>query len=484
MLSRVAKSVVNLTRRQLSSTAFRKPLSLAVCNPPVVPDVTDEMRTNYFSNPRLKKRKVPIQLRQSGDLDGDGIDATGHRMLIDARTRKGPFFHLSQQAGAWCFTHYNRMYHPRCIFSKAEGGMNAEYEHLTSKVAVINVAVERQICVKGPDAEKFVNMVITRNARAIKPQTCKYVIMCNRHGGIINDPVLLRLSSDEFWFSLADSDAGFYLEGVNAMGNYDCDIDEIDVAPLSLAGPYAMNTMCKLIGEEIATGMPYFGLHEATIGGCSVVVTRTGFSSEANFEIYLRDAHRDAELLYRAVMDAGAEFDIREICIPHHSRIEGGMLSWGQDIDNEVNPFECGLGWQVNTKKKEYIGRDALLKIKEEGATHKLVGLRMGGHPIDWYPSDFYHVQEKGAGLDDEIVGYVTSAWYSPSQLTNIALAMLPVDLTEEGTELQVSLPDAYASTPGSSDVAEVCAVPFKKIDSAEDRTGMSKTGKKTGSKD
>jgi glycine cleavage system aminomethyltransferase T len=465
----------SLPKRWLSTTAlFRKPASLAAANPPAMPDVPRSLTNEYFGNARLKQRTVPIQLRQSGDLGGDGIAVKGHRMLIDARTRKGPFFHLSQQAGAWCFTHYNRMYHPRAIFTKEEGGLNAEYEQLTTKVAVINVAVERQICVKGPEAEEFVNMVITRNAKLIKPGTCKYVIMCNEKGGIMNDPVLLRLSKDEFWFSLADSDAGFYLEGVNAMGKYNCTIEEIDVAPLSLAGPFAMDTMCNMIGKEVAQNMPYFGLHETTINGCDVVVTRTGFSSEANFEIFLRDAHRDAELLYGAVMEAGAEYGIREICIPHHSRIEGGMLSWGQDIDNEVNPFECGLGWQVNTKKKEYIGRDALLKIKEEGATHKLVGLRMGGNPIDWYPSDFYHVRD-----GDELVGYVTSAWYSPNQKVNIALAMLPMDLTEEGTALHVSLPDEYASTPGMYDVAEVCAVPFKKIDSAEDRTGMSKTGTK-----
>lgn len=474
MLQRLATQITSKNKKWFSTNVFRKPASLAAANPPKVPSVPESTRDTYFANSRLKKRTVPIQLRQSGDLDGNGIAVKGHRMLIDTRTRKGPFFHLSQQAGAWCFTHYNRMYHPRAIFSKEEGGLNAEYEHLTTKVALINVAVERQICVKGPGAEDFVNMVITRNTKLIKPQTCKYVIMCNEKGGIINDPVLLRLSKDEFWFSLADSDAGFFLEGVNAIGKYDCSIEEIDVAPLSLAGPFAMDTMCKMIGEDVAKAMPYFGLHETTINGCSVVVTRTGFSSEANFEIFLRDAHRDAELLYSAVMEAGKEFGIREICIPHNSRIEGGMLSWGQDIDNEVNPFECGLGWQVNTKKKEYIGRDALLKIKEEGASHKLVGLRMGGNPIDWYPADFYHVHD-----GDDLVGYVTSACFSPSQKTNIALAMLPMDLTEEGTELAVYLPDEYASTPGMFDIAKVCEVPFKKIDSAEDRTGMSKTGTK-----
>lgn len=205
-------------------------------------------------------------------------------MLIDARTRKGPFFHLSLKAGAWCFTHYNNMYHPRCIMSRDEGGMDAEYEQLCSKVALINVAVERQIQVKGPDAEKFVDLVITRKASAIKVGCAKYVILCNKEGGIINDPVLLRIADDEFWFSIADSGAGLYLQGVNALGAYDVTIQEIDVAPLSIAGPFALDTIRCLIGP-VADDIPYFGLVHAQIQGCQVVVTRTGFSAEKNFEV-------------------------------------------------------------------------------------------------------------------------------------------------------------------------------------------------------
>jgi len=437
----------------------------------------------FFKNASLKPRQIPIQLRQSGDLGGDGIDIEGHRMLIDARTRKGPFHHLSQRAGAWCWTHYNRMYHPRCVMSKEEGGMDAEYEHLTTKVALINVAVERQIQVKGPDAEAFVDRVITRRADKIKPGTAKYAILCNKAGGIINDPVLLRLKEDEFWFSLADSDAGLYLQGVNALGAYDVEVQEIDVAPLSLAGPLALDTMISMIGEEAARNLAFYHFLETRINGCDVVVARTGFSSEANFEIYLRDATRDAEKLYDAIMDAGKQFGIREIAIPHHSRIEGGMLSYGQDIDIETNPYECGLGWMVNLKKKsDFVGKAALATIKAEGATHKLAGLRLGGEPINWYPADFFHVYSK-----DNLVGYVTSAWYSPVQKSNIAFAMLPVSQTEMGTELEVAIPSAYKTEGMAQDAGDgsvvvqavVCPVPFKKMDNAEARTSLIRTQSK-----
>lgn len=445
------------------------------CNPLPPSPVPKTTLDEYFANPHLKKRSVPIQLRQSGDLGGEGISAPGNRMLIDARTRKGPFFHLSQRAGAWTFTHYNRMYHPRCVISEEEGGMDAEYDQLCNRVAVVNVAVERQIQVKGPDAEKFVDMVITRRASSVKVGSAKYVVLCNRDGGIINDPVLLRPAEDEFWFSLADSDAGLYLQGVNAMGTFECTINEIDVAPLSIAGPDAVHVMKTMIGP-IAETLPFYGrLHHTEIEGCKVVVTRSGFSAEANYEIFLYDAHRNAETLYDAVMAAGADWDIRETAIPHHSRIEGGLLSYGQDMDLEVNPFEVGLAWQVNLKKENFIGKGALAKIKAEGATHRLVGLRLGGKPINWYPADFYHVRDAPAKHGGQLVGYVTSAWFSPAQQSNIALAYLPASFAETGTDLSVTLPAEYAET--GCVPATVVPVPFKVVDSAESRTGMSKSG-------
>ncbi|TDJ27466.1 MAG: aminomethyl transferase family protein [Gammaproteobacteria bacterium] len=421
-----------------------------------------------FANSRLKKRRIPIQLRQSGDNGDEGILAEGSRLLVDTLLHKGPYWHLSQAAGAWCYSVYNHVYHPRAYIKPEDGGLMQEYVYLTEHVTLWNVAVERQIQVKGPDAEAFVDMVITRRADKCAIGKCRYVIVCNSDGGILNDPVLLRLDADEFWFSLANTDIGLYLQGVNAFNRYDVEINEIDVSPVQIQGPKSTNLMRDLVGDGI-DDVPYYGLMWAEVGGCKVVISRTGFSAEAGFEIYLFDAIRNAEKMWNAVLAAGEAHNLHVIAPGHHRRIEAGILSYGQDMDVETNPYECGLGWMVDLSKHDFIGKAALQKIHQEGVSHKLAGLRMGGKPITWYPADFYHVF-----ADGELVGYVTSAWFSPVQASNIAFAMLPVELTELGTNLQVALPRTYAD--GLVD-AEVVETPFKRPDSPG--TGLLATGSK-----
>jgi len=431
-------------------------------------DGQDQVDDELFDNPNLKKRRVPVQLRQSGDNGPEGLEAKGSRLLIDCRIRKGPYWHLSQAAGAWCYSVYNHIYHPRAYIRPEDGGLMKEYEYLTEHVTMWNVAVERQIQVKGPDAERFIDMVITRRAAKCEVGKCRYVILCTPEGGIINDPVMLRPAEDEFWLSLADTDTGLYLQGVNAFGQYDVTIQEIDVAPVQIQGPKSTALMRDLVGDEI-DDVPYYGMLWAEVGGCETVISRTGFSAEAGYEIYLYDATRNAEKMWNAVLEAGKAHNLKVIAPGHHRRIEAGILSWGQDMDLEVNPYECGLGWQVDLTKDAFIGKEALQRIHDEGVTHKLAGLRMGGEPITWYPADFYHVF---AG--DELVGYVTSAWFSPTQESNIGFAMLPVALTELGTELTVALPSTYADAPVEATVVDT---PFKKPDSPG--TGMLKTGSK-----
>lgn len=423
---------------------------------------------DMFANSRLKKRRIPIQLRQSGDNGDEGILAEGSRLLVDTLLHKGPYWHLSQAAGAWCYSVYNHVYHPRAYIKPEDGGLMQEYVYLTEHVTLWNVAVERQIQVKGPDAEAFVDMVITRRADKCETGKCRYVIVCNSDGGILNDPVLLRLAADEFWFSLANTDIGLYLQGVNAFNRYDVEINEIDVSPVQIQGPKSTNLMRDLVGDGI-DDVPYYGLMWAEVGGCKVVISRTGFSAEAGFEIYLFDAIRNAEKMWNAVLAAGEAHNLHVIAPGHHRRIEAGILSYGQDMDVETNPYECGLGWMVDLSKHDFIGKAALQKIHQEGVSHKLAGLRMGGKPITWYPADFYHVF-----ADGELVGYVTSAWFSPVQASNIAFAMLPVELTELGTNLQVALPRTYAD--GLVD-AEVVETPFKRPDSPG--TGLLATGSK-----
>ena len=400
-------------------------------------------------------RTVPTNLRQSGP--------TPVQMLISTRVRKSPFWHLSVEAGCWRATVYNRMYHPRGYERPEDGGAMAEYRALVNGVTLWNVAVERQIRVKGPDAEDFVNTVITRDATRIQPMHGKYCILCNEAGGILNDPVLLRLARDEFWFSVSDSDLMLWLQGVNTPKRWNVDIREIDVAPLQVQGPLSEDLMVDLIGEELRQ-IPYYGLMEAEIEGCPVIISQTGFSGEKGYEVYVRDASEAAERVWYALRGIGARYGLRVIAPGHHRRIAAGILSWGQDMDAETSPFQVNLAYQVPRKKTaDYIGKAELERQRDEieGGGYpfrlKLVGLKLGGEPITDYAPDFWLIGDSSG----KRCGYVTSPWYSPDLGTNIALGYVPWELSEIGTQLQVELPEMYAEASGQPVSGVVSKVPF-----------------------
>ena len=402
-------------------------------------------------------RKVPVNLRQSGP--------TPVEMLISTRVRKSPFWHLSHAAGCWRATVYNRMYHPRGYVRPEDGGAMAEYDALVNHVTLWNVAVERQIRVKGPDAEAFVNRVVTRDATRIRPMNGKYVILCNEAGGILNDPVLLRLAEDEFWFSISDSDLELWLRGVNVGLGMDVDIAEIDVAPLQIQGPKSEALMADLFGEAVRR-VPYYGMMEADVAGCLVVISQTGFTGEKGYEIYLRDATLHAEALWNAIVAAGQKHNLMVIAPAHHRRIAAGILSWGQDIDKEVSPFQCLLAYQVPRKKQaDYIGRAALERQRSEIEAGRppfkttMVGLTFGGRPVTDYAPDFWLISGEDGG---DPVGYVTSPWFAPELGANIALGWLPLEMRALGTRLSVWLPEAYADEPGHPVAGEVVEVPFR----------------------
>ena len=402
-------------------------------------------------------RIVPINLRQSG--------RTPTELLISTRVRKSPYWHLSHDTGCWRATVYNRTYHPRGYVRPEEGGAAVEHEALTNHVTLWNVAVERQIQIKGPDAERFVDYVITRDATRIRPMQAKYVILCNEKGGILNDPVLLRLAAEEFWFSLADSDMLFWLQGVYVGKRMDVEINEIDVCPLQIQGPKSLALMVDLLGDDVRD-IPYYGILETEVEGCPVVVSQSGFSGEKGYEIYLRDATLHAEKLWRALLDAGKPHQLMVTAPGHQRRIQAGILSWGQDIDHETVPFQCNLAYQVPRKKQgDYIGRTALERMRAEIDAGRppfsmvMVGMKLGGKPIDDYAPDFWLVSDADGG---DPIGYLTSPWHAPELGSNISLGYVPIGKSAVGTELLVWLPDEYAGEPGQPDRAQVCEVPFR----------------------
>ena len=401
-------------------------------------------------------RVVPINLRQSG--------RTPTELLISTRVRKSPFWHLSHEAGCWRATVYNRIYHPRGYVKPEDGGAMVEYEALVNRVTMWNVAVERQIRVKGPDAEAFTDFVITRDATKIEPMHGKYAILCNEKGGILNDPVLLRLSEDEFWFSISDSDLLLWMQGVNVAKKFNVEIDEIDVCPLQIQGPLSEDLMAKLAGEELRD-VPYYGLMEANINGADCVISQTGFTGEKGYEIYVRDTHENAEKVWNKVLEDGEEFGLMVIAPAHHRRIAAGILSWGQDLDHETSPFQVNLSYQVpRNKKSDYIGKAELERqrgVIDNGDAPfkmKMVGITLGGKEITDYAPDFWLV----ADTDGNDMGYVTSPWWSPELETNIALAWVPWSSSEVGTKLLVRLPDEYSVTQGEPVEGEVVDVPFR----------------------
>lgn len=399
-------------------------------------------------------RRVPVNLRQSGP--------TPVEMLISTRVRKSPYWHLSVEAGCWRATVYNRVYHPRGYVLPEDGGAMVEYDSLVNDVTMWNVAVERQIQVKGPDAEAFVDYVITRDATKIEPMHGKYVILCNDEGGILNDPVLLRLAEDEFWFSISDSDLEMWLRGVNIGKQFDVSIAEIDVAPVQIQGPKSEAMMVDLFGSAVSA-IPYYGLMEAEIAGCDVVISQTGFTGEKGYEIYCRNVTEDAEKLWYTVLEAGKAHNLRVIAPAHHRRIAAGILSWGQDVDQETLPFQCNLAYQVpRNKAADYIGKAALEQARaqiEAGNppyTLTMVGLVLGGEPVTDYANDFWLVYDQAGQAP---LGYVSSPWYSPELQTNIALAYVPWALNAVGTRFQVAMPSEYG---GELVAAEVVNVPFR----------------------
>ncbi|MFC4360425.1 glycine cleavage T C-terminal barrel domain-containing protein [Halobium salinum] len=417
-------------------------------------------------------RTVPRNLRQTGDADVD--------LLMSTRVRQSPFWHLSVEEGCRQATVYNHMCHPRGYIDPEEGGLEAEYEHLVDDVTLMDVAVERQIRVAGPDAESFVNYVVTRDATDIEPMRGKYAICCNPEGGILNDFVLLRLDDDEFWFSIADSDLLQWLQGVTVQSDFEVDIDEIDVSPMQVQGPKSPDVMTSLLGDVIED-IPYYGLMEATVGGVPVLVSQTGFSGEAGFEIYVREASKNAEAVWNPVLETVKDHGGAATAISHQRRIAAGILSLGQDMDHETSPFQVNLGYQVpDDKAADYVGKAELERQRdaiENGEfpfTHKLVGLKMAGEPIMDYAPDFWLVSDPETG---EECGYLTSAWWNPDLETNIGLGFVPASTLQAATdvplddsiydvdvdvEFEVHLPDEYADEPGEPVFATLAKVPFK----------------------
>ena len=341
--------------------------------------------------------------------------------------RKSPYFDATVRWGAKAFSVYNHMYIPRDF-----GDPEQNFWNLVSAAILCDVAVERQVEITGPDAAKFIQMLTPRDLSSMSVGQCRYILITNSEGGILNDPILLRLAENHFWISLADSDILLWAQGVAVHSGLDVKIIEPDVSPLQLQGPKSGEIMRELFGESILE-LKYYWLREVELDGIPLVVSRTGWSSELGYELYLRDESQ-GDALWERIMAVGQSFDLKPGHTSSIRRIEGGMLSYHADADIHTNPYELGLDRLVNLDMKaEFIGKAALRRIKDEGVKRKQVGLIIDCDPFAGPNTTFLTINKGG-----DAIGKVTSAVYSPRLQHNIALAMVDIAYDVIGTEVEV----------------------------------------------
>jgi len=342
--------------------------------------------------------------------------------------RKSPFFDATVKWGAKDFSVYNHMYIPRDF-----GNPEQNFWNLINDAILCDVAVERQVQIQGPDAGKFVQMMTPRDLSDMKVGQCKYVILVNQNGGVLNDPILLKVSDDKYWFSLADSDILFWAQGLAANSNYNVEITEPDVSPLQLQGPKSRDIMINIFGDQIAD-LKYYWFKQFKFKNTQLIISRTGWSSELGYEIFLTDSTIGNQL-YEHIMSIGEPMGLK----PGHTstirRIEGGMLSYHADMTINTNPLELGMNKFIDLNGNfDFIGKNSLIKINKDGIKRKQVGLLLDISRMDGPNTRFWDIK-----YDNKIVGKLTSAVYSPRLEKNIALAMIDIDYSDLNQELIVN---------------------------------------------
>lgn len=366
-------------------------------------------------------------------------------MVFGSRVRPSPYFAATLRWGASAFTTYNHTFMPSIYKSATE-----DYHYLTNTVTLWDVAGERQVEIRGADAAKFAQYLTPRNLATCVAGRCRYVLITNEQGGIINDPVLLRLADDCIWLSAADADLLLWCRGVALNAGFDVQINTPDVSPLQLQGPMSTDVAVALFGDWVKE-LAYFHLRQFDFEGVPLVLSRTGWSGERGYEIYLRDGEK-GDWLWERIMAAGAPFDIQPAAPSTIRRIEAGMVSYGADANDKDTPFHIGLERLVdNDGGYDFIGKAALQRTAANGVQRRLVGVVIDGEPmaaplVRWW---------NALADDGRRIGKIRSAVYSPALKQNIGLAMLDKPFDEIGAQIGVH------SEYDERHSATVCAIPF-----------------------
>ena len=364
------------------------------------------------------------------------------RIQRGARLKRSPYFEATQRAGCRGYTVYNHM-----LLPIRYAAFEAEYRRLLADVTLWDVSVERNVEIAGRDGLKFAELLTPRDLAKCRVGEGRYVLLTDDAGGIVNDPVLLRLEENRFWLACADSDVLLWAKGVARGAGLEVELRELDVAPLQVQGPKSRALVADLFGDW-AANLKYYEFRRTELKGIPLIVTRTGWTGELGYELYLLDPARGVDLWNR-VMKAGKRYRIAPSGPSDMRRIEAGILNYGIDMTLDNNPYELGLERLVNLEKAaDFIGRDALRRIQREGVKRKLVGVEIGGSKMDM------NMTRYPVRVDGRSAGFVTSCVHSPRLKKNIGYAVVPVEYSHAGTRFKVQ-------APGGTRSAVVVAMPF-----------------------
>ena len=358
------------------------------------------------------------------------------------RLRSTPYTSRTEKQGVTTYTVYNHM-----LLPAAFGSIEDSYHHLKKDVQVWDVAAERQVEISGKDSARLVQLMTCRDLSKSKIGRCYYCPIIDDNGNLINDPVILKLAEDKWWISIADSDVIFFAKGLAAGKKFDVKILEPRVDIMAIQGPKSFGLMEKVFGKAI-TELKFFGFDYFDYKGTKHLIARSGWSKQGGYEVYVENTSSGQDL-YDHLFEIGTEFNVKPGCPNLIERIESGLLSYGNDFDNQDNPFECGFEKYINLDSEVvFLGKDKLKKIKSDGIKRKLMGVQVETSKISLTGS--VNIMNN----DGNLIGDLRSACYSPHFKKVIGIAMInePFCKVSETGKLEIE---------GKNITLKVCDLPF-----------------------
>ena len=358
------------------------------------------------------------------------------------RLRSTPYTSRIEKQGVTAYTVYNHM-----LLPAAFGSLEESCDHLKKNVQVWDVAAERQVEIFGKDAAKLIQLMTCRDLSKSKVGRCYYCPIIDENGNLVNDPVILKLAEDRWWVSIADSDVIFFAKGLASGNKFDVKIYEPNVDIFAVQGPKSFDLMEKIFGKKIKD-LKFFGFDYFEFNGVKHLIARSGWSKQGGFEVYVENTQSGLEL-YDQLFELGKEFNVKPGCPNLIERIESGLLSYGNDFDNNDNPFECGFGKYVNLDTNiNFLGKDKLKKIEKEGIKRKLMGVLIETDKINLTTS--LNIKD----INNNFIGELRSACYSPHFKKVIGIAMInqPYCKASESGIIEID---------GNSLSLKVCDLPF-----------------------